>query len=147
MVETRIDEARDRTRRRLATSSGVVEEITTLLGGSKHECGCQEDGWLDCALRKRRIVAISQHERLRMQDVICQSMPMIARFLHGPTSIVWLSERARSPFLVIGIQQAHPRTSACPGLIRRVWIRRAPESDTEPSASAPRETCRRPAAR
>jgi hypothetical protein len=83
VIEPRIDQAASRSLRRLLAAGGVVEEIAALLGGAKHERRGQEHRRLDRTLGEQRIVTVAQHQCLRMQDMICQPMLMIAVFLHG----------------------------------------------------------------
>ena len=69
VVEARVDEAGAALRGLLAPGDHV-EVVAPLLGGAEHEGGGQEHRRLDRALGQRRVVAVSQHQRLGPQAVV-----------------------------------------------------------------------------
>src|ERR1700756_975020 len=70
MIEPRIDETGAHAFGRLAPARDKIEEIPAIFGGPEDEGRGQEHRWLDGSFRQLRIVAIIQHQRLRMQRVI-----------------------------------------------------------------------------
>ncbi len=83
MVEARIDEAGIDAVFRLAAAGGEVEEVAPLLGRTEDEGRGQEDRRLYRPFGERRVVAVTQHHRLGVEDMVADAVPPIARRFHG----------------------------------------------------------------
>src|SRR4051812_46642516 len=82
MVEARIDQTATFAFRRLAAPGRIVEEITPFLGRAEHESRGQEYRRLDGALREQRVVAVAEHQRLWVQQMIRQAELVVAVNFH-----------------------------------------------------------------
>jgi hypothetical protein len=94
VVEAGIDEPRT-FRGGLPTPGRIVEEVASLFGGSKHEGRGEEDRRLRRSFRQRRVIAVAEHQGLRLQYMIADPDFVIARAVHGGSP--WLVGALAAP--------------------------------------------------